>query len=200
MSRGFAFKQCVVNQERAAMKVGTDGVLLGAWADILTDNTILDVGTGTGLIALMVAQRNPEAKITAIEPQEGAWMDAKENFAASPWRDRLRLCRQAMQQFVEQEDGYYDHIVCNPPFFNDSLRCPDYGRSVARHSDTLDFDDLIACSARLLRDNGRLSLIIPTDRYNDLMRSAGAVFHLSRCTEVMTKKSAVSKRMLIELS
>lgn len=196
----FIFKQFTINQERAAMKVGTDGVLLGAWADVERARCLLDIGTGTGLVALMVAQRNSQAAIDAIEPEEQAYLDACDNVAASPWRERVSVHNVAVQQFKPYDHRLYDHILCNPPFFEDSLRSPNLLRSVARHSDTLNFDELIACSRALMTDDGRLSVIIPSDRKSDFLCSAGAQLHLSRITEVVTRVDSEPKRLLIELT
>ena len=133
------------------MKVGTDGVLLGAWCPVSSQASsfkVLDVGTGSGLIALMLAQRLPEAKITAIDIDAGAVEQAAYNFGMSPWADRLN-CQQISLQDLEGE-GVYDLIVSNPPYFQDSLKNPDSQRAIARHTDTLSYDELLKHSARLL--------------------------------------------------
>lgn len=126
----FQFKQFIVRQEKCAMKVGTDGVLLGAWADIRDKKHILDIGTGSGLIALMAAQRNPKTKIHAIEIDPEAYSQAKENITSSPWADRIELFLGAIQQF-SPENGY-DAILCNPPFFIRSTPTPFSGTNFGK--------------------------------------------------------------------
>ena len=132
----FSFKQFTVRHDRCAMKVGTDGVLLGAWADVRHSRSILDVGTGTGLIALMLAQRCPQAQIVGIDIDEAAVGQALENMSASPWAERLSAQCQDVRSLCQE--GCYDTIVSNPPYFVDSLKCPDEQRTTARHTDTLD--------------------------------------------------------------
>lgn len=142
------------------MKVGTDGALLGAWAPIDNINRILDVGTGTGLIALMLAQRCPEAMITAIEPNRAAALDAAENFSRSRFGSRISLIESTLQDF--RADARYDLIVSNPPFFRNALPAPESGRSMARHADTLGHGDLLD-AAELLTPAGLLAGIYPAD-------------------------------------
>lgn len=142
------------------MKVGTDGVLLGAWAGVRpSDRRILDVGTGTGLIALMMAQRAPEALITGVDVEEVS--QARENAAASPWGGRVAFVQCPVQEFAPDER--FDLIVSNPPFFVDSLTCPDEGRTTARHAVRLPFDQLRDAVVRLLAAEGRFAVILPTD-------------------------------------
>ena len=134
----FRFKQFTIHQERCAMKVGTDGVLLGAWAE--GGKAILDIGTGTGLIACMMAQRFPDATVQAIEIDEAACQQARENVTASPFLDRIFITNTSLQEFVSelpQHQQQYDCIVCNPPYFVNSMKAPDSQRSIARHTDTL---------------------------------------------------------------
>lgn len=150
------------------MKVGTDGVLLGAWAGVRpADRRILDVGTGTGLIALMMAQRAPEALITGVDVEEVS--QARENAAASPWGGRVAFVQCPVQEFAPDER--FDLIVSNPPFFVDSLTCPDEGRTTARHAVRLPFDQLRDAVVRLLAAEGRFAVILPTDearRFTDV--------------------------------
>lgn len=193
----FSFKRFTVYHDRCAMKVGTDGVLLGAWADVASARQVLDIGTGTGLIALMVAQRS-HARIKAIDIDEDAVGQARENVAASPWKDRIEVERQDVCRFTP--GCLFDAIVSNPPYFADSLKCPDGQRNAARHTDSLDFDRLIASAARLLHPEGAFSVIIPTDG-KELFLAIAARYglHLSRQTLVHTKPGAEPKRVLLAL-
>lgn len=156
----FQFKQFTIHQSRAAMKVGTDAALLGTLAE--GGNNILDIGAGTGIISLMMAQRFPEAKVTAVEIDDNALLDARDNFAASPFADRLTLHHAAFQDFARQQLEY-DCIVSNPPYFDESLENPDEGRTKARHTSSLSFHDLIGGAYRLLNDGGVFSVCIPPE-------------------------------------
>ncbi len=161
----FRFKQFSVLNHKSAMKVGTDGVLLGAWADVNEAQSVLDVGTGTGLIALMLAQRCM-AEIVGIEIEPNAAEEAQINFYESPWNDRLRV---EMIDFVEYADtctSQFDVIVSNPPYFVNSLECDDEKRQKARHTSSLSYENLISGAVSLLNDNGHLCLITPSDVEN----------------------------------
>lgn len=155
----FNFKRFSVNQDRCAMKVGTDGVLLGATAEGGMD--ILDIGTGTGLVALMMAQRFPEASITGIDIDEGAFIQAQKNAAASPFAERITIEKADITAFTSCSP--FDCIVCNPPFFENALSCPDSQRAMARHTSALPFNVLLQKVAALLSEDGRCTIIIPTD-------------------------------------
>ena len=156
MSSGFTFKRFTVNHGKCAMKVGTDGVLLGAWAR--GGRRILDVGTGSGLVALMMAQRFEDACVTAIDIEPGACLQARENVEASPFADRIRVVETALQDFRE---GEYDAIVCNPPFYAGTLKSKTAARTMARSAETLPFADLFRHAARLLAEGGVLSVVVP---------------------------------------
>lgn len=191
----FSFKQFTVYHDRCAMKVGTDGVLLGAWTDVASARRILDVGTGTGLISLMLAQRS-DALIKAIDIDPDAVEQARGNIAASPWKDRIEVEQQDICRYVS--DACFDVIVSNPPYFINSLKCPDGQRNTARHTDGLSFEDLIGAAARLLHPEGAFSVIIPTDGM-ELFRKIAAShkLHLSRRTLIRTKPDAEPKRVLL---
>ena len=195
----FTFKQFVVYQDRCAMKVGTDGTLLGAWAVLArSDGRVLDIGTGTGLIALMMAQRYPEAQVTAIDIDEMAVLQAAENVKASPFADRIEVLHADVNTFETREK--FDSIVCNPPFFNNALVCPDQQRTQARHTTSLSYQQLMTAACRLLQDEGVFSLIIP----NDFFQQLESVVHLSglfltRVYGVRTVEGKPIKRYLIEL-
>ena len=143
------------------MKVGTDGVLLGAWAPVDQAHTALDVGTGTGLVALQLAQRNPHLRVTAVEIDAPAAAQAAENVAGSPWPDRIEVVCADFNDF--QPDGRFDLIVSNPPYFFDALPCPDRQRNTARHAGGLNYDLLFRRSARLLSEGGVVSIVIPSE-------------------------------------
>mgnify|MGYP001112115486 CR=1 FL=1 len=165
----FNFKQFSVNQEKSAFKVGTDGVLLGAYADVKGAKRILDVGTGTGLIALMLAQRS-EAEIVAIEPDHDSFLQSCENINRSRWTDRIAVIESTLQEYDDKDK--FDLIVTNPPYFSDSIRNPDTRKAIARHNDTLTSDDILKNSSRLLTQNGKLQLIMPFSEGNVFIAEA----------------------------
>lgn len=179
------------------MKVGTDGTLLGAWAR--GGARILDVGTGTGLIALMMAQRYPGASVVGIDVDADAVAQAAANAAASPFARQVSIRQVAVQDFVGEAP--FDALVCNPPYFIDALRNPDGQRSTARHCDTLSYADLMTASWRLLDDGGRLSVVIPFD-YRSCMESAAALagFSPSRVCAVQTSARKPARRFLLEFA
>lgn len=160
----FRFKQFAIRQDRAAMKVGTDGVLLGAWAPVDHDpHSILDIGTGTGLIALMLAQRSPAQQIDALEIDADAFEEAVENFEESPWNDRLYCFHASLDDFMEDlEDETYDLIVSNPPFYPENVASGNAARDNARQNQSLPFGDLIEAAAILLSGDGIFCVVIPS--------------------------------------
>lgn len=159
----FRFKQFAIEQGRTPLKVGTDGVLLGAWCSTNHAKTALDIGTGTGLIALMLAQRNLQLIVDAIEPNTGAAADALVNFEHSPWPNRLQVMHCPIQDFISEKK--YDLIVCNPPFFIDSLPNPDLNLAAARHASSLSPIDLAKASSSL-NINGIIAGIYPPEAYS----------------------------------
>ena len=248
-NESFRFRRFNVKHDRCAMKVGTDGVLLGAWADAPLGRriSVLDIGTGTGLVALMMAQRFTEAHILGIEIDPPAARQAAENAADSPFCDRISIVQTPLQGFFSDEnsvtvdgrglsDGLeatafagktpllvaskgtdsllknadfclkntglvyrkFEAIVCNPPYFTESLECPDEQRNLARHANTLDAHTLMACSARLLAPGGTLSIIVPygSRAVYDYEASISGLFS-SRICMVSTKPSALPKRILL---
>lgn len=164
-NKSFKFKQFEVCQNLAAMKVGTDGVLLGAWAPVIDGGYCLDIGAGTGLLSLMLAQRTESAKIIAIDIDEGAFKQSSINFINSKWSDRLQCYHTSLNEFVEFTEHKFDTIVCNPPFFQNGNVAPDKQRAIARHSYSLPFAELIDAVTRLLSTHGLFSLILPKDGY-----------------------------------
>lgn len=200
MSRdSFTFKQFVVQQGRCAMKVGTDGTLLGAWAVLeRNDGRILDIGTGTGLMAMMMAQRYPEARVTAIDIDAAAVEQANENVQDSPFAERIQVSQADVNAFETLEP--YDAIVCNPPYFDKALTCPDNQRTQARHTLTLSYRQLMAAAWRLLSDEGLFSVIIPNDYFQQMESEIHlAGFFQTRIYGVRTVVGKPIKRYLIEL-
>jgi tRNA1Val (adenine37-N6)-methyltransferase len=154
----FQFKQFAVRQEKSAMKVGTDGVLLGAATEVAGAKRVLDIGTGTGLVALMLAQRNATAHFTAVEIDAAAFAEASENAENSPWSDRITVVESAIQTFDAQP---FDLVVSNPPFFVNSTLSPNSDKNQVRHTTLLPFEDLLAAVVRLLAQGGRFVVILP---------------------------------------
>lgn len=193
----FQFKHFTVFQDGCSMKVGTDGTLLGAWAD--GGRQILDIGTGTGLIAMMMAQRFPDSLVDAIDIDEVACTQARENVLASDFADRIRVHHTALQTFDPTEAKRYDAIVCNPPFFENALKNPDRHKSTARHTDSLSYSDLFRSVGRLLStDEGVFSVIIPSDcrlRFDEEATYAG--FYPYQVTAVKTTPRKAPKRYLL---
>ncbi|MGL4992657.1 MAG: tRNA1(Val) (adenine(37)-N6)-methyltransferase [Bacteroidales bacterium] len=197
----FKFKQFTVKHGRCAMKVGTDGVLLGAWSNALNASRVLDVGTGSGLIALMIAQRS-SAQIVGIDIDADATKEASENFKRSPWNDRLSA------QMVDFSSGYrcssgekFDLIVSNPPYFENSLLAPDPKRAAARQTDTLSFEDLFKGVSENLSDSGRFTIILPSE-YENRVEEIALNYSLvpsSKCY-VIPKLGASPKRIMWEFT
>ena len=193
---GFRFKQFAIEQDDVAMKVGTDGVLLGAWAECEGANSILDIGTGTGVIALQMAQRNPEAQICAVEIDATAAHRARANFDLSPWAERLQVAQTAVQEFEPTEK--FDLIISNPPYFVDSLLPPDAKRSTARHTHDLTFEELDKAVCRLLAENGKFALILPVTEFEKYLLLTQ--LHLVRRCDVSSIDGGAVKRILGEFA
>lgn len=158
----FQFKQFSLEQDQCAMKIGTDGVLLGAWVPLEQNPfSILDIGTGTGIIALMLAQRSTAQQIDALEIDENAYEQATDNFENSPWNDRLFCFHAGLDEFMEEPEDEYDLIVSNPPFYAEDYKTNNEQRDLARFQDALPFEDLIEAADLLLSENGILAVIIP---------------------------------------
>ena len=179
------------------MKVGTDGLLLGAWAQ--GGSSVLDIGTGTGLIALMMAQRFPEAHVDAIDIDADAASQAEDNACRSPFADRVAVRCVSLQEYVAERK--YDSIVCNPPFFTQSLQSPDSKRTLARHSIALPFDDLFRHARRLMSDDGVLSIVVPSDALSQIETAAvmNNLFLVRRCL-VRTTRKKPARRLLLSFS
>ncbi len=193
----FSFMHFTIQQEHCAMKVGTDGVLLGAWANLDGVRTALDIGTGTGLIALMIAQRATEAIVSAIEIDEKAAAQAAENFVASKFRNRLSVRHVDLQN--DSIKAQYDLLVCNPPFFPIGTPSPDVKRHIARHEASLDLNMLFIEAKKRLKGTSRLALIWPSEREEELMAGAKLhELHLARICRVKPNPSKGVKRVLVE--
>ena len=217
----FQFRQFTVRHDLCAMKVGTDGVLLGAWAPFRQPSTILDVGTGSGLIALMLAQRFPKASLTAIDIDASAVAQATANVAASPFASRIAVVHTSLQHFASQpaspshrceaaltsspsqsdshrcEAAPFSAIVCNPPFFENSLLAPDPSRRTARHATELTLDSLASTSASLLAEGGQLAIVVPTDAFERLRHLCFASgLALEAACHVQTTPRKAPKRTL----
>lgn len=194
----FKFKQFIITQEKSAMKVGTDGILLGAWSNPDNCMQILDIGTGTGLLALMLAQRC-EAKITAIEIEEMAALEAKQNVFNSPWKNQVVVHNNSFQNFAENCSTKFELIVSNPPFFNNAIKATSKNRTIARHTDSLSFTELIAGVAKLLSKKGKFALILPYESamyFEELALNEG--LFLIRTTEIKPDAKKQPNRILME--
>ena len=178
------------------MKIGTDGVLLGAWVDVADARSILDVGIGTGLVAIMCAQRNAQARVHGIDIVKDAATEAQQNMARTAWCDRLSAEHTDLRDY--DPDVRFDHIVSNPPFFLTTLQSPDATRAMARHADTLPYADLVSAAERLLVPGGRLSVVLPTECAATFRRVAFERLWLSRITDVVTREGEAPKRTLME--
>ncbi len=194
----FEFKQFVVRHDLCAMKVGTDGCVLGAWTSMPREASVLDVGTGTGLVALMLAQRGAQS-VTCIDIDEGAVRQARLNADLSPWADKVSVYQTDFNRFIPSQQ--FDVVVCNPPFFEHSLKCPDNQRTVARHADTLSPIALVEGAYACLGSHGSLSVIIPTEqRAHYVATAVGVGFSLLRETQLVTRSGRAPKRLLLEFS
>ena len=202
MSNPFRFKQFEVHQDRAAMKIGTDGVLLGAWVSIDHEpQTVLDIGTGTGLIALQLAQRSGAQLIDAVEIDQDAYEQCVSNFEASTWSDRLFCYHASIQEYASEMEEEYDLITSNPPFFVDGPTSGDFSRDTARFDDALPLEHLVVCSLHLLSGDGRLAIVIPTDRESEMLELAEKhQVHLNRRCRVKGNPEADFKRVMMEFS
>jgi tRNA1Val (adenine37-N6)-methyltransferase len=197
MSSIFKFKQFSIDQTNSPFKIGTDGVLAGALCPVNNQKTVLDIGTGTGLIALMLAQRS-DAAVDAIEINEIALPIARENFENSPWKNRLTVYHCALQDFKPEKK--YDLIVSNPPYFQNSLKSDSDSKNTARHTDTLPLDQLMKYATQLLSPAGKLCLIYPVKEGELLLNEAGLNnLNCSRIVNIRPRPEKKVKRLFIEL-
>jgi tRNA1Val (adenine37-N6)-methyltransferase len=196
----FSFKQFTVFHHKCAMKVGIDGVLLGAWADADNADAILDIGTGTGLIALMLAQRS-SARIDAIDIDADAVIQANENIQKSPWLSRIEAYEVELQKYVLKTENRYDLIVSNPPYFVNSTKAPVENRNTARHTDTLTHKELLDNALSLLKPTGRICVILPVNEGLLSVEYAASIgLYCTKQVAVFPKPGAVPKRLLLEFS
>lgn len=202
MSSSFKFKQFTIQQDRCAMKIGTDGVLLGAWVSLENNpESVLDIGAGTGIISLQLAQRSFAETIEAIEIDEDAFEQSVENFEASPWGDRLFCYHASAQEFASEVEEEYDLIISNPPFYSDDYKSNDKARNTARFTDTLPFKDLAIFAFQFLSEKGIFALILPRKEEENFISIASEVglFPKRICRVKGTMTSEV-KRSLLEFS
>lgn len=197
----FAFKQFIVHQQHCAMKVGTDGVLLGAWANCANATDILDVGTGSGLISLMLAQRFQNVVIRAVELEKSAALQAASNVAASKWSDRITVFHSDFLTFNTTFSKKYDVIISNLPFFNNSLKNNNSKKAMARHSDDLPYEKFIAHASKMLNRNGKIMIILPIAEAQ-LFERLALNYNLFCCkkTEVVPVIGKQPNRYLMEFS
>jgi tRNA1Val (adenine37-N6)-methyltransferase len=195
----FSFKQFTICQNKSAFKVGTDSVLLGASADITGAESILDIGSGTGLLSIMIAQRC-DAFITGIEPDDDSFIQACENVNSCKWHKRINVIHTRLQDF-NPEQVKFDLIVTNPPYFIDSLKNPEPRRSAARHSDSLTSDDILSSASKLLEEDGRLQLIMPYVEGNVFIAEAIKYgFYCNRILKIKPLPSSDIRRLILTFS
>lgn len=198
-SKKFKFKQFEIAQDKCTMKVGTDGILLGAWADVKEANQILDIGAGTGLIALMLAQRTPSAHITGIEIEEHACTQAKENAANSPWNKRVLIKEDSIQAFAKFPDTEYDLVVSNPPFFSGGTFSDNEQRNNVRHTVKLPTGELLQAARKVMTRNGRFCVILPFIEGLRLVDQAKSYrLFCSKIVEVKGKAAKNVERLLLQ--
>ncbi|MCH3880879.1 MULTISPECIES: tRNA1(Val) (adenine(37)-N6)-methyltransferase [Tenacibaculum] len=205
MSKPFQFKEFTVNQDKTAMKIGTDAVLLGAWCTVETyPDAVLDVGSGTGIIALMAAQRCDAMTIDAVEIDENAYEQTVENFEQSDWGDRLYCYNASFQDFAEEiaeEEETYDIIISNPPFYTDEFETENDARNKARFTSSLSFEALISGVSKILSKNGTFAVVIPKkEEENFTALGLENSLFLNRVCRVKGTETSEIKRSLLEFS
>lgn len=193
------FKQFEVHDADCAMKVGTDALLLGSWSDVSGARKIIDAGTGSGIVALMAAQRAPRAEVTGVELEPNAVAEARANSDRSPWSDRVRIVEDSIQAFATKAEnqGAFDAFLINPPFFHGKPKSPDEARNLARHDEALPYAAFLAAAWNLLNSNGTLQVVWPWDRWAELKNGAEKCgFHLRRQADVCGREGHEPRRVL----
>lgn len=194
----FKFKKFTVFHDKCGMKVGVDGVTLGAWANVENCKSVLDIGCGSGLIALMIAQRS-EAEITAIDIEKESVLQAKENVEKSLWNNRIKVLHISLQDFSKENNALYDLIVSNPPYFSNSLKNSSQKQTLARHTETLPHQEIIDFAIKNLSQNGKLALILPVSEGKRFVESAlKNGLYCSKETQLIPTINKVPKRVLLE--
>lgn len=194
----FNFKQFKIHHEQS-FKVGTDGVLLGTWVAVEQSHSILDIGSGSGLIPLILAQRTTETQVTGVEINVDAVEESLKNIEASPWIDRVTIYHDTVQAFTEKYSLKFDLVVSNPPYFINSTKSPQAQKNLARHTDSLSFEELLDAASKLLSNEGRLAIVLPKEEGEILISLAQSQgFYLTKLTEVRSKKDKPVTRLLME--
>ncbi|WP_418511035.1 tRNA1(Val) (adenine(37)-N6)-methyltransferase [Corallibacter sp.] len=202
MNKPFHFKQFTVHQDRCAMKIGTDGVLLGAWSSLEHQPfSILDIGAGTGILSLMLAQRSQAEIIDAIEIDDEAYEQCVDNFEQSPWGDRLFCYHASLDEFTEEIEDTYDLIISNPPFYSENYKTDNQQRDLARFQDAMPFDHLLNSASKLLSENGVFSVVIPHQEEKHFIELASKVaLYPNNILHVKGTPDSEIKRSLIDFS
>jgi len=197
----FHFKKFSIDDSKCAMKIGTDSVLLGAWAPCENETRILDIGTGSGILALMMAQRNTGIPVDAVEIEQSAAALAHENVQLSPWTWQIQVFNQSIQDFSPAVQQKYSLVICNPPFFTDSLKAPGKARNMARHNDTLSVSDLLESISKVMTEQGKAAIIIPADDYeNWRIKASGFSLFPLQVTRVKSFPKHKAHRVLVTFS
>lgn len=201
-NKPFQFKEFTIQQDKTAMKVGTDGVLLGAWVEINSEVfSVLDIGAGTGLIALMLAQKSNAEVIDAIELNDDAYEQTVENFESSGWGDRLFCYHASLQEYADEIEDKYDLIVSNPPFYNSTYKELSEERAMARHTESLTYDELLDATSKLLSEIGSCAFIIPfSEEENFIELAKQHKLFPNRITRVKGTENSPIKRSLLQFS
>ena len=197
---GFRFQRFIVEDRQSTQRVGTDALILGAWAEPANSAAILDIGTGCGVLALMLAQKS-EAIIDAVDIDEASIAEAQKNFESSPWHLRMRAIRMPVADFSANTNSRYDFIISNPPFFGNSLKSPSSRKNRARHDTDLSHDDLISAVTALITPGGKFCVVLPYESCDAFIRTCGkSGLSPGRETIVYPKPGANPKRVLLEFS